>query len=353
MSERRTNTTLFPTPFSREYWRLSALEFKNTKTLVFAALMIALRIIFKAVRIPLGPYLNVNTAFVINALGAMSFGPVVAIAAAAVTDTLGSLIFPSGPYFFPFILVEIAGSLVFALFLYRTEITAVRVILSRFCICFFVNIVLQTPIMALYYEMILGKYYVLIDIPRIIKNMALFPVEAAVLILLLKYVVPPLKKQGLVASSTDRLTLDKRGIALLIVLTLVSVATAGGYSLYSYNHTSVSAQYTPEERLQRNSEVREEVLRQRENLDPDGTVVIIESALPRFGSAVMTYQAAVYQADRSTIDRRAQEGGADWETILGYSKSPAARDEALTLIGRIEIAFDQETKTWSVGKDIQ
>ena len=353
MPDRRTNAALFSTPFSREYWRLAALEFKNTKTLVFAALMIALRIIFKAVRIPLGPYLNVNTAFVINALGAMSFGPVVAIAAAAVTDTLGCLLFPSGPYFFPFILIEIAGSLVFALFLYRTEISAARVILSRFCICFLVNVVLQTPIMALYYEMILGKYYALIDIPRIIKNMALFPVESAVLILLFKYIVPPLRKQGLVYSSADKLRLNSRGIVLLIVLTLVSVGTAAGYSLYSYNHTSVSAQYTPEERLQQNMAVRTEVLRQRNDLDPEQTVVIIESALPRFGSPVLTYQAAVYQADRKEIDRRVQEGGADWEKVLGYSKSPASRDEALKLIARIEIACNQDTNEWSDCRNVQ
>ena len=76
----------------------------------------------------------------------MVFGPVVAIVAAAISDTLGCLLFPSGAYFFPFIFIEIAGSLIFALFLYRARVTATRVILSRFCIDFFVNIVMNTPI---------------------------------------------------------------------------------------------------------------------------------------------------------------------------------------------------------------
>ena len=62
---------------------------------------------------------------------------------------------------------------------------------------------------------------------------------------------------------------------------------------------------------------------------------------------------AVYQADRNEIDRRVQEGGADWEKVLGYSKSPASRDEALKLIARIEIACDQDTNEWSDCRDIQ
>ena len=99
----KTSTSLFPHPFSRAYWRTALAEFRNTRVLIFAALMIALRVIFKTVSIPIGMDLRINTAFLINAFGAMVFGPVVAIAAAAITDTLGCLLFPTGPYFFPFI----------------------------------------------------------------------------------------------------------------------------------------------------------------------------------------------------------------------------------------------------------
>ena len=60
----------------------------------------------------------------------MIFGPVVAIIAAAISDTLGCILFPTGVYFFPFIFTEIAGSLIFALFLYRAPLTNLRVTLS-------------------------------------------------------------------------------------------------------------------------------------------------------------------------------------------------------------------------------
>ena len=332
---------LFKTPFSREYWKLASMELKDTKMLIFAALMIALRVAMKAVKIPVGPFLDINTAFLVNAVGAMSFGPVAAILAAAVTDTLGCLLFPSGPYFFPFIFVEIAGSLVFALLLYRTEVTVGRVVLSRFCIDFFVNIVLQTPIMALYYQMVLGRYYTLVDLPRIVKNLALFPFESAVLIIVLKAVAPPLKKTGLLKSRFTDLKLTKKTVAILVSLTIISAGAAMGYSWYTYNHTSLSASYSAEVRLKHNEELNEVVLKEHSDWDGESTVTIIESAIPRLFHPEITYTIAIYEADTATIEERAASGGNDITVVRGYSKSPAARDEALRLRARATVVINE------------
>lgn len=93
------STALYQTPFSKAYWRDAAMELKDIRILVFAALMIALRVALKSLGIPIAADLKINIAFFINALGAMVFGPVVAILAAAVSDTLGCLLFPTGVYF--------------------------------------------------------------------------------------------------------------------------------------------------------------------------------------------------------------------------------------------------------------
>ena len=143
-NKQRTNT-LYPHPFSKAYWRDAAAELRDTHMLVFAALMIALRLVMKQVSIPITPVLRINTAFFVNALGAMVFGPVMAAICAAVTDVLGYLIRPDGMYFLPFILTEIGGSMVFALFLYRAKVTTTRIMLSRFTISLLINVVLQTP----------------------------------------------------------------------------------------------------------------------------------------------------------------------------------------------------------------
>ena len=85
MSENmRGEGPLFPHPFSKAYWLQAASEFKKQRVLIFAALMIALRVVLKSMGIPIAADLKINVAFFINAYGAMVFGPVVAIVAAAV-----------------------------------------------------------------------------------------------------------------------------------------------------------------------------------------------------------------------------------------------------------------------------
>ena len=133
MAKVQKSKNLYKTPFSRSYWQDAAAELKDTKMLVFAAFMIALRVALKLVAIPLAPNLKINTAFLANALGAMVYGPVVASVAAVVSDVLGVML-TGEPYFPPFALTEIAGSVIFALFLYRAKVTPTRVMLSRFCI---------------------------------------------------------------------------------------------------------------------------------------------------------------------------------------------------------------------------
>ena len=221
--------TLYKTPFSRAYWMQAASEFKNLKVLVFAAMMIALRVALKSVSIPIAANLRINVAFFINAYGAMVFGPVVAIAAAAVSDTLGCLLFPSGVYFFPFIFIEIAGSLIFALFFYRAEVTATRVTLSRFCIDFFVNIVLNTPVMWLYYQMVLGRNYVLFDALRIVKNLVMFPIESVLLVLFFRVVIPPTRKLGYIYCDGKQLRFTKKNIIFLAVMTVIGIAAVALY----------------------------------------------------------------------------------------------------------------------------
>ena len=101
MSAKTKSTALYPHPFSKAYWRDAAAELKDTRMLVVAALLTALRIALKPLAIPLGPQLSIQTAMLATALGAMVYGPVMAIPAAIISDTIGFLIYPTGDYFFP------------------------------------------------------------------------------------------------------------------------------------------------------------------------------------------------------------------------------------------------------------
>lgn len=344
----RGESPLFPHPFSRAYWRAAASEFKKQRVLIFAALMIALRVALKSMGIPIAADLKINIAFFINAYGAMVFGPVVAIAAAAVSDTLGCILFPTGPYFFPFIFVEIAGSVFFALFLYRAEVTARRVILSRFCIDFFVNIVLTTPVMWLYYRMVMGKSYAIFDMLRFVKNLVMLPIESVLLILFLRMVIPPTRKLGYVYSGVDKLRFDRKNVALLIVLLAIGAGAVGGYAVYSYNTTSLSASYTAQERLERNSEMNAWVAAENPDIDEADTVTIIEAANRRVGDPKLVYALAIYRLDSEAFEAAAKEKEASGEaytldTLRGYSKSKAAKDAALIRIGSATAVTDKKT----------
>ena len=230
MSEK--SNQLFPTPFSRKYWECASAEMKSTRILVIAALLTALRIAVKALTIPVGPSLNITFGFLVNSVGSMIYGPVVAIIASAISDTLGAILFPSGTYFFPFIFEEIAGGVLFALFYYRAKLSAVRIILGRFAVTLVCNILLNPVLMYYYYMFVLGKSYTLFTLPRLIKNVALFPLQALILIILFKALVPFTNRMGLTFTGTEKLNTTKKDIVLIVIMTIVSAVCVYLYYLY-------------------------------------------------------------------------------------------------------------------------
>ena len=301
-------TTLYAHPFSKSYWRDAAGELKDVRILVFAALMIALRVAMKPLGINLAPNIRINTAFIVNALGAMTFGPVVAMASAAISDTLGYLVFPNGPYFFPFILEEIAGSLIFALFLYRTKVTATRVILSRFCIDFFVNILLHTPLMMLYYKMIMHKAYTAFQIPHIVKNLLMFPIEGFLLTLFLALMLPILVKGHLLFDKGEGLKFTKKHVVVLVILFVIASASTAAYFCYDYNtanHAPRMEDGHPEELAAITEELTEAAREQ--GLIGDGEIVIANKVYKQLRGDT-TVEFNVYATAPETDMKRIQDG---------------------------------------------
>lgn len=312
------STALYQTPFSKAYWRDAALELKDTKILVFAALMIALRVALKGLSIPIAADLKINVGFFINALGAMVFGPVVAALSAAVSDTLGCLLFPSGVYFFPFIFTEMAGSLVFALFLYRARVTATRVILSRFCVDFFVNIVMTSPIMAWYYHVVFNKSYALFQLPRIFKNLALFPLESVLLILFLMAMIPLAYRMHLGYDTGDRLLLKKRQAILLGVLFLFAAGCVAGYFVYDYNYNDQASRLSTEEKVEVNTALTEDARTQ--GLIEDDQIIVLKKVFKQLrGDTTVEFQ--VYETSPDT----------DLTKAAGYRTADVKGDGTLTL----------------------
>ena len=334
MSNRERSTTLYKSPFCAGYWRDAASELKNTKMLVFAALIVALRVALKTVvRIPLGPNLDITPAFLANALGAMVYGPVVGAVGALVSDVLGVLL-RGDTYFLPYALTEISGSVIFALFFYRQKITPTRVILSRFSICLFVNILMQTPIDMLFQYVMYGYNNVVLTMPRIFKNLFMFPIESVVLTIFLSAVQPITYRLRLTFDGNAKLSFTKRQVALLVMLVAVGAASVFGYLFVHYDNTSLSAAYTTEERIEANQSMQPLVVDCSDDFDDVTTVTIVESAYKKFLGHEITYTVAIYEV---------AEGVEVNNDLWKLSKSKAAAHESLTRVGGAEILVDETT----------
>ena len=342
MSKVNKTNNLYKTPFSAAYWKDAAAELKDTKMLVFAALMIAIRVALKLVAIPLAPNLKINTAFLANALGAMVFGPVVAAVSAIVSDFLGVLI-TGDVYFLPMVLLEISGSVLFALFLYRAKVTPTRVILSRFAICLLVNVFLQTPLMMLYYKYMMGGAPYVLTVPKIIKNLFMFPIESVILTIFLAFMQPLTYRLKLTydpgrKAETPTCEVQHNGlfaprqIALLVILFVFGCGCVTGYLFYHYDTTSLTTGYTTEERIEKNQLMHEIILEEPDAKTSGGSVAIIESAYKEFLSREVTYHVAYYAVKGAVSDDL-------WE----LKKTPASKHEDLTCVGNAVIVMNNRT----------
>ena len=349
MAKTNKSTALYPHPFSKAYWRDAAAEMKDIKMLVITALMIALRIALKPFAIYIGPQMAIQTATLATALGAMIFGPVVAIPAAMISDTIGFMIFPTGDYFLPFMLTEIAGTMIYALCLYRAKPSATRVIIARFLICFAVNVVLQQFIFAWQYtymgnpekakESILG----IMTAARLFKNLFFFPIESIVITLFLKVLLPVTSRAQLTYGGKTGLEFTKKQIIVLVVLLVIGVGSSVGYLNYYYNNNSVTKDYSAEEVVEMNHQMHDIIVTEDPNVDDGNTLAVIEYAAKPFFGEDTTYTVALYQA---------KEGNSITDSMWSYKKTPASKDETLERIATVTIVTENKTgKVLSYGSE--
>ena len=334
------STALYPHPFSKAYWRDAFAELKDIRMLVITALMVALRIALKPAAIQLGPQMAIQTATLATALGAMIFGPVVAIPAAIVSDTVGFMLFPNGDYFLPFMLTEIASTMIYALCLYRAKPSATRVIIARFLICFAVNVVLQQFIIAWQYtyfgnpEKAKDTVMGIMTTARLFKNLFFFPIETVVITMFLKVLVPITSRARVTFGGSKGLDFTKKQIALLVVLLFVGIGSSIGYLGYYYDNNSVTKDYSNTEVVEMNHFVHDIINAKDITVDEERTLAVIEYAAKPFFGKETTYTVALYEA---------VEGQEITDKMWGYKKTPASKDKNIQRVATVTIVVENKT----------
>jgi len=162
--------------------RQSYAEIRNVKSITGGAMLIALNVILDFVRIVVSNILEISFAFLSLAVAGMLYGPVMAGVIGAIADIIAYFVKPNGPFFIGFTINSFVTGFIYGLFLYNRKVSLKRIIAANAVEVVLINFIL-TPI---WLNMMYGTQ--LFTVLRIIKNIAMFPINVALLYLVCKTV---------------------------------------------------------------------------------------------------------------------------------------------------------------------
>jgi ECF transporter S component (folate family) len=166
----------------------------KVKQLVLAGLLLAVVIVFKQlVGITITPTLRISLSFVPYILIGWLLGPVWGAVIAVVGDCLGMLLFPTGAFFAGYTFNELLTCLIYGFFLFGRPVDRkffIRLVVSLVL----VHLIVQLGLNTLWLSITTKKAFLLLMPPRIIANIARFPIELTVMFLLLRFMEKPVAR---------------------------------------------------------------------------------------------------------------------------------------------------------------
>ena len=194
---------LYRTPFSRAYWKDAVKDSKKLRTLVFSALMIAAcSALGRIPSIQVTDGVKIGWGFLARATCALVGGPINALLFGLAEDTINYILTPTGPYFPGYALTTMIGTMVYALFLYRTKVTIWRIFLAKLC-----NNVINVLLGSLWSAILYSKGYLYYVSTRIVTNSIMLPIQTVMLTVLFAALIPALIQLDILPSGTNGLKL--------------------------------------------------------------------------------------------------------------------------------------------------
>ena len=169
MLKKNQRTSTLPTYqfiFSPDYWKSAAKQYTFLHIIATVGVLIALDVALSTLFIPVGDNLRIKFDFLTRAVIGMVGGPFLALSSGMMADLLGFVLHPVGAFFPGYTLSAMLGSLVYALFFYRSKINIVRIVLAKLTVNLFINVLLGSV-----WSVIIGKHgYLYYLTSSVIKN---------------------------------------------------------------------------------------------------------------------------------------------------------------------------------------
>ena len=196
--------TLYKTPFSAAYWRDALADFRSLRSLIFASLMIAACMALG--RIPsfqIMPGVKlVSWGYLARSLCGLVCGPVTGIVFGVAEDTLGFFLNSTGePYFPGYALDTALGVFIYALFLYRAQVSVLRIFLAKLCNNVLINIILSS----LWASMWSDGGFLFYASTKVVTNFVRLPFEVLILTVLYSAMLPILHRTGFLPDQAAKL----------------------------------------------------------------------------------------------------------------------------------------------------
>lgn len=158
-------------------------EFKNVSTITCCAMFGAMSIVLNYVAtIRVTPNLKIGFGALPNELVDYLFGPVVGSLFGGAMDVIKFMLKPDGGFMPGFTFNAMLAAFIYGMFLYKRPISLRRMLIAKFIVVVFCNIILGTY----WLSMINGKGFIALLPGRVMKNLIQWPVDSLIFCMVAK-----------------------------------------------------------------------------------------------------------------------------------------------------------------------
>lgn len=183
----------------KEFYLDSIEEFKKPRTLTLCGMLGALAVVLSlTTSIQIGNYIKIGFTSIPNRLVDYLLGPVVGAIFGGAMDIVKFVVKPTGAYFFGYTFNAMLAGVIFGSITYHRPLSLKRLLLADFLNKLIVNCFFNT----LWICVIGGSALSAILVPRLIKNLIMWPIDTAILMIILTAIRPVVNRFGLLTSKT-------------------------------------------------------------------------------------------------------------------------------------------------------